>query len=137
MTDDINKKNELYSKTKFALVCSGTAALEMSSLKIPIIVIYKLNFFTELIFKFLVKVKYANLINIMAEKEIIPEIINNNLTNNNLFNCFENLINSEINQKNQILESQLIIEKLYTNNDFSLNASSEIINLLRPQPFKN
>ena len=73
----------------------------------------------------------------MAEKEIIPEIINNNLTNNNLFNCFENLINSEINQKNQILESQLIIEKLYTNNDFSLNASSEIINLLRPQPFKN
>ena len=130
LSDHINEKNKLYCKTKFALVCSGTAALEMSSLKIPIIVIYKLNIFTELIFKLLVKVKYANLINIMAKKEIIPEIINSKLTNNNLFECFNNLINSEINQKNQIYESQIIIEKLYTKNDFSFNASNEIIKLL-------
>ena len=48
-------------------------------LKIPIIVIYKLNFFTEFIASFLVKIKFANILNILENKMIIPEITNSNL----------------------------------------------------------
>ena len=50
-----------------------------------------MNYFTELILKFFVKVKYANIINIMADKMIIPEITNSKLNNNNFLKAFKKL----------------------------------------------
>ena len=122
--------NKFFSKTKIAIVCSGTAALEVSNYYIPLIVVYKLNFFTEMLFKTLVTIKYANIINIIANKEIIPEIINHNLTNKNLINAFIEIYKNKTIQKNQIIKVKNILNKLSLKKNSSLSASKEIIKII-------
>ena len=51
-----------FLKTKIALVCSGTASLEIAKRGIPQLVIYKLNIFTELIVRFFIRIKFANIL---------------------------------------------------------------------------
>ncbi len=70
-----NIKSQIISNSKFAVVKSGTVSLEICNLKIPSIIIYKMNYLNFMIIKFLVKTKYANIINIINQKEIIPELI--------------------------------------------------------------
>ena len=68
-------KHEVLSKSIFAVAKSGTISLEICNLKIPSIIIYKINYINYYIMKFLVKVKYANIINIINNEEIIPELL--------------------------------------------------------------
>ena len=72
---DENIKFKILSNSIFAVAKSGTVSLEICNLKVPSIIIYKMNFLNFMIVKLLVKTKYANIINIINEKEIIPELI--------------------------------------------------------------
>ena len=62
---------------------------------IPQIILYKLNYLTYFIFSFLVKIKFANILNILNNKMIIKEIVNKDLTKKNLLNAFEILLNDK------------------------------------------
>ena len=72
---DENIKSQILSNSIFAVSKSGTVSLQISCLNVPSIIIYKLNFINFMIFKFLVNVKFANIINIINNKEIIPELL--------------------------------------------------------------
>lgn len=72
---DENIKSQILSNSIFAVSKSGTVSLQISSSNVPSIIIYKLNFINFMIFKFLVNVKFANIINIINNKEIIPELL--------------------------------------------------------------
>src|SRR6056300_39146 len=72
---DENIKSQILSNSIFAVSKSGTVSLQISSLNIPSIIIYKLNFINFMIFKFLVNIKFANIINIINNKEVIPELL--------------------------------------------------------------
>ena len=82
---DENTKYQILSHSKFAVAKSGTVSLEICNLKIPSIIIYKMNFLNFMIVKFLVKTKYANIINIINQKEIIPELIQNECNAKEIF----------------------------------------------------
>ena len=71
--DDI--KDQVLSNSIFAVSKSGTISLQISSANIPSIIIYKLGFINFMIFKLLVNVKFANIINIINDKEVIPELL--------------------------------------------------------------
>ena len=77
IVSDENIKSQILSNSIFAVSKSGTVSLQISSLNIPSIIIYKLNFINFMIFKFLVNVKFANIINIINNKEVIPELLQN------------------------------------------------------------
>jgi lipid-A-disaccharide synthase len=68
-------KSQVLSNSIFAVSKSGTVSLQISNLNIPSIIIYKLSFINFMIFKLLVNVKFANIINIINDKEIIPELL--------------------------------------------------------------
>ena len=87
-----------------SVTCSGTASLEISKRLIPQIVFYKLNKLTYLIFSFLVKVKFANILNILSNKMIIKEVINRNLNKKNLLEAFDILLNDRNFRDKQIVE---------------------------------
>ena len=70
-------KSQILSNSVFAVAKSGTVSLQISNSKIPSIIIYKLNFINFMIFKMLVNVKFANIINIINDKEVIPELLQN------------------------------------------------------------
>jgi len=72
---DENIKSQILSSSIFAVSKSGTVSLEICNAKVPSIIIYKMNFLNFMIVKFLVKINYANIINIINNKEVIPELI--------------------------------------------------------------
>ena len=98
----VNEKH--YTNVLLSVTCSGTASLEISKRLIPQIVLYKLNFFTFFVFSFLVKIKYANILNIVKNKMIIKEIVNNDLNKSNLLQGFQTLILDKKFRDNQINE---------------------------------
>ena len=70
-----NIKSKILSNSVFAVSKSGTVSLQICSSNIPSIIIYKLSFINFMIFKMLVNVKFANIINIINNKEVIPELL--------------------------------------------------------------
>ena len=72
---DENIKSEILSISVFAVSKSGTVSLEICNANVPSIIIYKMNSLNFMIIKFLVKIKFANIINIINNKEVIPELL--------------------------------------------------------------
>ena len=116
-----------YSNCSKALVCSGTASLEIAKRNIPQLIIYKLNFFTELIAKNFIKVKYANILNILDNKLIIPEITNSNLNKVSFEKGFKKLINDNKSNEEQINKINKILEKIETKNSPFYSAAMRIL----------
>ena len=82
---DENIKSQILSNSVFAVSKSGTVSLEICNANVPSIIIYKMNFLNFMIVKFLVKIKYANIINIINNKEVIPELIQNECNSKEIF----------------------------------------------------
>ena len=70
-------KYQILKSSIFAVSKSGTVSLEICNAKVPSIIIYKINYVNYLIMKSLVKVKFANIINIINKREVIPELLQN------------------------------------------------------------
>ena len=82
---DSNIKTEVLLNSIFAVAKSGTVSLEICNAKVPSIIIYKINFINYLIMKSLVKVNFANIINIINKKEIIPELLQGECNSKEIF----------------------------------------------------
>ncbi|MBC7889346.1 MAG: lipid-A-disaccharide synthase [Ferruginibacter sp.] len=80
----INKTYHLLSEAKAALVTSGTATLETALFGVPEVVCYKGNAISFYIAKRLVKIKYICLVNLIMDKEVVKELIQDDLTVENI-----------------------------------------------------
>ena len=69
----------LLNNSKFALVTSGTATLEAAFFNVPQVVVYKTSWISYKIAKFFIKVNYISLVNLILNKQIVKELIQNNL----------------------------------------------------------
>ena len=72
-----NQTFVLLSKATAALVTSGTATLETALFRVPQIVCYETPIPTVIAFlrKLILKVKYISLVNLIADKEVVPELV--------------------------------------------------------------
>ena len=107
-------KNHLLSKSIFAVSKSGTVSLEISNAKIPSIIIYKINFINYLIIKMLVKTKYANIINIAAKEEVIPELLQSNCNAHNIYKYVVNFLDNPEKITYQLNKIDLILKTMKT-----------------------
>jgi lipid-A-disaccharide synthase len=73
-----NKTYDLLSLSYAAIVTSGTATLETALFKVPEVVCYKGSWISYQIGKRLVKLKYISLVNLIMDKEVVKELIQNN-----------------------------------------------------------
>ena len=97
---DETMKREILSKSVFAVCKSGTVSLQVCNANVPSIIIYKLNFINFMIFKFLVNVKFANIINIINNREVIPELLQNECNAKEIYNSVIYMLkNSDIRKK--------------------------------------
>ena len=60
-----------------AMAASGTVALELAMAMVPSVIAYRMNPVTAWLAKRLVKVRYANLVNLILEREAVPEFLLN------------------------------------------------------------
>ena len=82
-----------------ALVTSGTATLELAILKIPQIVCYKLSLVSYFLARFFSSIKYISLVNILADKPVVKELIQHNFTVDNLKKELGILLQEKSNKK--------------------------------------
>ncbi len=71
----VNQSREVLGAADIALLASGTVSLEAMLMKTPMVVAYKMSAVTFLIAKLLVKTKFVALPNLIAQEEIVPEMI--------------------------------------------------------------
>ena len=90
---DENMKFQILSNSVFAVAKSGTVSLEICNANIPSIIIYKINMINYWILKFLVKVKFVNIINIINNKEVIPELLQGECNAKEIFNSVNYFLN--------------------------------------------
>ena len=121
---DENIKNQILNKSNFAVSKSGTISLEISNAKIPSIIIYKMNFLNFLIVKMLVKIKFANIINIINNKEIIPELIQKECNAKEIYNSVVYFLKNPELMKNQINDCEETLTKIRSKTSSSDEASS-------------
>jgi len=86
VVSDENIKLKVLSNSIFAVSKSGTVSLQICNLNIPSIIIYKLSFLNFMIFKFLANIKFANIINIINDREVIPELLQKECNSKEIFN---------------------------------------------------
>ena len=113
-------KSHILKSSIFALAKSGTISLEICNASVPSVIIYKMNMINFLIVKMLVKVKFANIVNIAANDEIIPELLQSKCNAKNIFNSVYELLSNKTALNDQLLKSKKII------NEFKTQKSSEI-----------
>ena len=131
LISDEKLKNAVIKKSIFAIVKSGTVSLEVCKYSVPSIVIYKMNFLNFYIAKSFLKIKFANMINIINNKEVIPELLQNECNANEIYRTVNyflkkpDLINEQLKQVNKT------IEQLRSTTSSSNEASNVLLSYLR------
>jgi len=91
----VGKTYNLLGKSKAAVVTSGTATLETALFNVPQIVCYKGNYLSYLLAKNFIQVKYISLVNLILDKPAVKELIQSDLTIENLIVEFEKITQNE------------------------------------------
>ena len=125
-----NIKSKILSKSVFAVSKSGTVSLQICNSNIPSIIIYKLSFINFMIFKMLVNVKFANIINIINNKEVIPELLQKECNAEEIYKSVIYLLkNPELIQK-QLTECSKTLDGIRSKTSSAEEASSILLEYL-------
>ncbi len=112
MGDDVKivfgKTYELLKISTAALVTSGTATLETALFHVPLVVCYKTSSFNYSLAKRLIKVKYISLVNLIMDKEIVKELIQDDLNYLQLRAELDKILHGSKNRKMLLDNYQLL-----------------------------
>ena len=125
-----NIKSQILSSSVFAVAKSGTVSLEICNAKVPSIIIYKMNFINFFIVKFLVKTKFANIINIINQKEIIPELIQKECNSKEIFRSVVYFLKNPELMKKQIRDVSNTLNEIKSKTSSSSEASKVVSSYL-------
>ena len=112
-----NIKNKTFPKGQSIEICNA---------KIPSIVVYKMNFINFLIIKILVKIKFANIVNIVANEQIIPELLQDKCNPNNIYKVVSEFLDTPSKIKEQVQKTELVLDSLKTEKSSSELASQAL-----------
>ena len=129
-----NQTYHLLSHSVAALVTSGTATLETALIGVPQVVCYRGNMFSYLIARRLVNVKYISLVNLICDRMVVPELIQQELTGETLVKTLNSILESGA-VRDAVLEGYHELKKQLGGRGASARVAGLIIqylHLLRP-----
>ena len=121
---DENIKSEILSISVFAVSKSGTVSLEICNANVPSIIIYKMNFLNFMIIKLLVKIKFANIINIINNKEVIPELLQKECNPKEIFRSVTYFLKNPILMERQIDDYKKTLDEIRSKTSSTGEASA-------------
>ena len=121
---DENIKIQILSNSIFAVCKSGTASLQVCNANVPSIVVYKLSFINFMIFKLLVNVKYANIINIINNREVIPELLQGECNAEEIYKSVIFFLKNPDYMKKQLDDCKKTLEGIRSKTSSSTEAAS-------------
>ena len=125
-----NQTYELLQSSSAALVTSGTATLETALLAVPEVVCYKASQLSYLIAKSLIKVRFISLVNLVMDKEVVKELIQNDCNEENLTRELGLLLKDPKRQR-KMLEDLDILKDRLGNVGASEKAADAVLSMIK------
>jgi len=126
LLSDSKEKYDLMAASNAAIAASGTVSLELALARVPTIIAYKVSPITAHILRLMIKVKFANLINIILNKEAVPERLQNFCKPAIIADDLERLLDNTEKDK-QINEVAPALKKLGVGGKLPSSRAAEII----------
>jgi len=126
----IDQTYDLLMHSEAAIVTSGTATLETALLKVPQVVVYKTSALSYFLGKYLIKVPFISLVNLIAQKLVVPELIQENFNINRLQIELKQLLEHEEIRQKQLAEYE-IIRNILGVSGASEKVGSRIVEILK------
>lgn len=118
----VDEAHKRMQNADLVLVASGTAALEIALVGVPMVVVYKLSAISYFIASRLVKSRYISLPNVIANKSLVPELIQDSANGDNIAKHAMDILSSD--------NTDLVLEFSKIHQNLNLNASSESAKLI-------
>ncbi|GHT57762.1 lipid-A-disaccharide synthase [Bacteroidia bacterium] len=90
---------ELFANTDIAIAASGTVSAELAIMHVPAIVVYKMNPVTEFFARFMLKIKWVSLVNILLKKTVCPELLGKDCTSEHIAGHVKKLLTASSREK--------------------------------------
>ena len=119
---------DLLNNSSAAMVTSGTATVETALLNVPQVVCYRGNIISYLIGKIVVEVKFIAMVNLICDKEAVKELIQNELTTENLHAALSKILDTK--ERNRIFSYYKMLREKLGGAGASKRAAEAIVNRL-------
>ena len=128
----MNQTYALLREAKAALVTSGTATLETALFGVPEVVCYKGSAISFFIAKRLITIQYICLVNLIMNREVVKELIQEQLTEQNITTELKKIL-YDIGKQSQLKEDYTALKYLLSQGgNASANAANSIYRFLQP-----
>lgn len=107
-----SSRYDAFAASSAALAASGTVALELAMARVPYTIAYKMNPLSSCLLRILVKGKYANLVNILADREVVKEYLLEYCRPELLVPEVERLLSDEAYRETQIRDAFGVLKSL-------------------------
>ncbi len=124
-----NKTYDLLSISNTALVGSGTATLETALFKVPQVVCYKGINISYQIAKRIITLKYISLVNLIMDKEVVKELIQDDFTKENLSKELQHILQPE--HRKKLFLAYFDLEEILGGKGASAKTAKLIVNGLK------
>ncbi len=133
IVDSPTEKMNVFAASNAAIAKSGTGTLELSLAGVPLVIAYKINVISYWIVKSFIKVKYANLLNLVMNKEIIPEFIQKKCKAKLIAKSTLKLLQGGDDAKIQVKEAQEALGKLGLSSEMtpSIRAANVVLDIVK------
>jgi len=111
ITDESEKYN-CFAASNFAIAASGTVSLELALTGTPHLIAYKVNPLSAMIVKIFVKTKFFNIVNIILNKEVVPELLQDKCTSHDIVETAIKLIDDKKTQNEQQSSFEKVMKSL-------------------------
>ena len=124
---------DLLEHASAALVASGTATLETALFHVPQVVLYKGNAITIGIAKMLIKIRFISLVNLIMDREIVKELIQENCMPQKISNELEQLLHNQ-HYRQTMLDNYAVLDGKMGKPGASAKTAELMIGYLQKQP---
>jgi len=125
----VDSSEGLLEAADVGIIKSGTSTLQTAMIGTPFVVIYKASPITYLLGRSLAKVKHISIVNILADKLVVPELIQGDLTAENLWMSINDILFNEDRKEEMIGHFREIMESLRGDDPYRDAANSIIESL--------
>jgi lipid-A-disaccharide synthase len=112
ITTNESDKNFYIQNSILSVSKSGTITLDICKNKCPLIVVYKISWLNYLLIKPFIKTKFGNILNIIAQKEIIPELIQEKCNSEVIYKKVKEFIDDELLRNEVVAQYTKILETI-------------------------
>ena len=95
-----------------ALVASGTATLEAAILEVPMVIVYRVSFFSYWVGRMVIRVPFIGLVNLVAAEEVVPELIQGDVTPERLAQEAMDILEHDDKHRNMVRKLRDLRDKL-------------------------